>query len=74
MSASTQTERLEKILREMLQVKPEEREKLLRIVREHKPQKIMKALRAVIVVDRHGRRKATVTLDEFEQILKKTRF
>jgi hypothetical protein len=60
------------MLMEMFQAEAEEREKLLRILMEHKPQKIMKVLKAVTV--RHGRIKTTVTLDEFEQILKKTRF
>ena len=78
MSASSSTsdriKRLEEILSQLLEVKPEEREILLRILREHRPQKIVKALNDIILYDKHGKARVRITLEEFERMLKKVRF
>jgi hypothetical protein len=72
--AGDRVKRLEEILNELLEVKPEEREIVLRIIREHKPQKIIKALNDIILYDKHGKARVKITLEEFEKMLKKVRF
>jgi hypothetical protein len=66
--------KLEEILSQLLEVKPEEREILLRILREHKPQKIIKALNDIVLYDKRGKPRVRITLEEFERMLKKVRF
>jgi hypothetical protein len=73
-SSDEQVKKLEETMSKLLGIKPEEREKLLRIIREHKPQKIVKALNDVVFYDKRGRAKVTMTLDEFEKMLKKVRY
>jgi hypothetical protein len=73
-SSDERVKKLEETMSKLLDIKPEEREKLLRIIREHKPQKIVKALNDVIFYDKRGRAKVTMTLDEFEKMLKKVRY
>ena len=71
---SDRVKKLEEILSQLLEVKPEEREIILRIIREHRPQKIIKALNDIILYDKHGKARVRITLEEFERMLKKVRF
>jgi hypothetical protein len=72
--APDQVKKLEEVLSQLLEIKPEEREILLRILRDHKPQKIIKALNDIVLYDKHGKARVRVTLEEFERMLKKVRF
>lgn len=57
----------------LLKLSNAEKERVLRIVREHKPQKIAKALKNSYTYTKYGKEK-TMTLDEFEKMLKRFRF
>ena len=69
-----QQERLVEILQKFLQLKEEDRERIIRIVKENHPRKIVVALENAYKVDRKGRTKPIMTLEEFERMLKKVRF
>jgi hypothetical protein len=74
LSENPEVEKLADMLQELLRLKPEDRERLLRIIKEHKPQKIFKALHDVIIYDKRGKPRATMTLEEFEKLLRKVRY
>lgn len=57
-----------------LKLPEDTRERVLRIVREHHKAKILKALKNSYVYTKHGKEKTTMTLDEFERMLKRYRF
>jgi hypothetical protein len=67
-------EKLAETVEKLLMLKPEERQALLNILRKYKPQQIMKALHDIVVYDKRGKRRVLMTLEEFEQHLKKVRF
>lgn len=69
-----QKEKLVEILQKFLNLKEEDRERILRIVEEHHPRKIVVALENAYKVDKRGRKKAIMTLEEFERMLKRVRF
>lgn len=58
----------------LLKLPNDVRERVLRIVREHHPAKISKALKNTYVYTKHGKEKTTMTLEEFEKMLKRFRF
>ena len=69
-----QEERLVEILQNLLQLKEEDRERIIRIVKENHPRKIMVAIENAYKIDRRGKKKPIMTLEEFEKMLKKVRF
>jgi len=69
-----QQERLVEILQKFLQLKEEDRERIIRIVKNNHPRKIVVALENAYKVDRKGRKKPIMTLEEFEKMLRKVRF
>jgi len=52
----------------------EEKERVKRIVMNNHPRKILVALENAYKLTRRGKRKPTMTLEEFEKMLKKVRF
>jgi len=69
-----QQERLVEILQKFLQLKEEDRARIIRIVKNNHPRKIVVALENAYKVDRKGRKKPIMTLEEFERMLKRVRF
>jgi ribosomal protein L4 len=67
-------EKLAETVEKLLMLKPEDRQALLNILRKYKPQQIMKALNDIVVYDRRGKRRVLMTLEEFEQHLRRVRF
>jgi hypothetical protein len=67
-------EKLAETVEKLLMLKPEERQALLNILRKYKPQQIMKALHDIVVYDKRGKRRVLMTLEEFEQHLRRVRF
>jgi hypothetical protein len=67
-------EKLAETIEKLLMLKPEDREALLNILRKYKPQQIMKALNDIVVYDKRGKRRVLMTLEEFEQHLRRVRF
>lgn len=75
MSGSEESvEKLAETIEKLLMLKPEDREALLNILRKYKPQQIMKALNDIVVYDKRGKRRVLMTLEEFEQHLRRVRF
>jgi len=58
----------------LLELSDEDREAVIRIVRENHPKKIMVALENAYLVSKHGKVKPRISLKEFEEMLKRTRF
>ncbi|PMQ00712.1 MAG: hypothetical protein CBR30_09790 [Dictyoglomus sp. NZ13-RE01] len=69
-----QQEKLVEVLQEFFKLKEEDRERIIRIVKNNNPKKIVVALNNAYKIDRKGRKKPTMTLEEFERMLKKVRF
>lgn len=71
---SEEEDRIVKVLMKFLELKEEDRDRILRIVRENHPKKIMIALENAYLLTRKGKVKARVSLEEFEEMLKRVRW
>ncbi|MEM4847111.1 MAG: hypothetical protein QW794_05075 [Thermosphaera sp.] len=74
MEEDKERKELEELVVAVLKLKEEDRERLRRILTQYPKQKIILALHNAYMVTKHGKTKPIVTLEEFEQIVKKTRF
>lgn len=74
MSISKEQEKLVETIQKLLNLKEEDRERIIRIVQKHHPRKILVALENAYRVDKRGRKKAVLTLEEFEKMLERTRW
>jgi len=74
MSISKEQEKLVETIQKFLNLKEEDRERIIRIVQKHHPRKILVALENAYRVDKRGRKKAVLTLEEFEKMLERTRW
>jgi len=74
MSISKEQEKLVEMIQKLLNLKEEDRERIIRIVQKHHPKKILIALENAYRVDKRGRKKAVLTLDEFEKMLERIRW
>lgn len=71
---SEEEDRVVKVLMKFLELKEEDRDRILRIVRENHPKKIMVTLQNAYLLTRKGKVKARVSLEEFEEMLKRVRW
>jgi len=62
------------MIQELLRLKEEDRERIIRIIKTYPARKILLALENAYKIDRRGKKKPIMTLEEFEKMLKKVRF
>jgi hypothetical protein len=74
MSNTVEQDKLVEILQKILQLEEKDRETLIRIIQKHHPRKIVIAVNNAYKITRTGKVKPLLTLEEFEKLLKKTRF
>jgi len=69
-----QQEKLAELIQELLQLNEEDRERVIRIVKNNPTRKIMLAVHNAYKIDKKGRKKPIMSLEEFEKMLKRIRF
>ena len=73
--SSQVNEKLVKQLQELLKLPEEDRERLIELCRKYPPQKIIRAVMSVTMYKRKNMKlKTKLTVEEFEKIVRKTRF
>ena len=73
--SSQVNEKLVKQLQELLKLPEEDRERLIELCRKYPPQKIVRAAMSVTMYKRKNMKlKTKLTVEEFEKIVRKTRF
>lgn len=75
MSDQQGNEKLQKLLQDLLSIPEEDREKLIELIKKYPPQKIIRAVMSVARFNRRNMKPVrTLTIDEFEKIVRKTRY
>ncbi|MEM2287892.1 MAG: hypothetical protein QW503_02270 [Sulfolobales archaeon] len=74
MKEDEERKELEELVVAILNLKEEDREKLRRILTQYPKQKVILALHNAYTVTKYGKSRPIVTIDEFEKIVKRTRF
>jgi len=67
-------DKLVEVIQKLFNLGEEDRERVIRIVRKYHPRKILVALENTYKVSKYGKKKTIMSLDEFEEMLKRVRF
>jgi len=70
----SEREKLAEVVSQLLRIPPEDRERLLRILSQHHPRKILVVLSNAYTLSRYGKVTPRVTLEEFERMLRRSRW
>ena len=71
---SVNQDKLVEVIQKLFNLGEEDRERVIRIVSKYHPRKILVALENTYKVNKYGKKKTIMSLEEFEEMLKRVRF